>query len=257
MFIIPLHLENRLKKAIRSYNYYRDKMAKSGKFDYVPERTSLTKEREFISDMTDLEERLAILERISKEGADDPVEHFGYTIPRYMKNELRNALRQSNDRRAEFRLSFYPDWELMVTPQQYEAFSNRNLEDLIEKDFITSEDFEQLMEDVFPNMPKKTAAYIEVWLDMTNDEETAAMIMEMAENNPKGFRKLMESPDQQKEIEYIYPDEFNIKKTGRSGFRYNRASADKAVGFNERIRNAKDYWSNRYNDYLNDRGYFA
>lgn len=256
MFSMNPEMLERLLKAIGEYNKEVFSMAESGDYTVVPNPTSIEKELGLISDKRTYNQRVNQLERITDSDAADVVTRYGVVVPRYMRDEIYNITRQANVRRASYLLDFFPDWDLMTAPEKATAYSNRNLEPLYEEDYYSSNMFDLLLEEAYPNMPDKAKAYINVWLDMTEDEDIASMIMEMAEKNPDGFRKLMESPDDEKEIEYIYPDEFRTGRKGSfSNFNYKRTSAFKD-DYTIRIDNASSYWTEQYNDFLMGEGYF-
>lgn len=246
---------NTLINAVNAYNEVRDAMEQSGQYDVVPNRTSVERELDtYISDKRSFNDRVKQLKRITNKDAAKPVVRYGIVVPKYFRDEVKNAVRQSDTRRAATRLELFPNWGEMTSVEKAEALSNKNLEPLFEEDYYSAEMFDYLMEDIFPNMDKKSQGYINVWLDNGGDEYTASHILEMANENPEGFRRLMESPDIEKDIEYIYPTEGDF--TGNvSGYKYKRGSAYKD-DYTLRMNKASAYWEDQYEDFLNHRGYF-
>jgi len=103
-----------------------------------------------------------------------------------------------------------------------------------------------LLQEEYPNLPVKAEIYIDVWNENNGSPEIPELIREIAQEDPFGFQRLMESPDLEKEIEYIYSDEFSGKRRG---------SAFKEPMIN-RYGKAEAYWREQYEDYKAHRGYF-
>lgn len=250
-----------LRKAVTSYNSAITRMQKSGKYDVRPLKTSMAREKEFITSKQDLNLRVKQLRRIlttENKGAQDPVEFHGSTMPRYMKDEIRNVVRLANERRKALRSELIPWFEDYTPVQKANVLSNRNLAELHEEDYTTGEDFEDLLEEQYPNIPAKAEIYIDVWEDFGGSSEVSEMIREMAEEDPDGFQRLMESDDIEKEIEYVYGDVgagSGASFTGKSGFQYKRQSGFRGNQIN-RYRNAEAYWEEQYQDFQNREGYF-
>lgn len=238
-----------LRKAVKAYNSAVGRMARSGKFTVVPFKTSMTREKEFISSAQDLKLRVAQLRRVlttEKKGAQNPVNFHGEVMPAYMRDEIKNIVKSSNERRKAIRSELFPNFDELTPVQQASVVSNKNLSPLDEADYSTAQDFEDLLDEEYPNMPKKAEIYIDVWLENNGDSETADLIREMANENPEGFQRLMEGPDIEKEIEYIYPNEFKAKRRG---------SAFKEPMIN-RYEKARAYWHEQYENFKENRGYF-
>lgn len=252
---------NKLRKAVRSYNSAVSRLAKSGRFDVVPYKTSMAREREFVSSAQDLNLRVKQLRRIlttEKADAQKAVEFHGEVMPAYMRDEIRNIVKSTNERRKAIRSELFPDFDEMTRPQQAAALSNRNLMDLEESDYVTQGGFESLLDEEYPNIPKKAEVYISVWEDFGGSSEVSQMIREMAEQDPEGFERLMESPDIEKEIEYVYGEVgagSGAGYVGKSGYTYKRQSGFRGNQIN-RYKNAREYWEEQYMDFKNREGYF-
>ena len=97
-----------------------------------------------------------------------------------------------------------------------------------------------------------------MWLDNNGSQRVADMILEMSECR-YGFSLLMESPDIEKEIDYVYEgsETFNSNWNNRKGKhrKQTRASSFKEP-YEDRIGKAEKYWEEQYQDYLNRTGYF-
>ena len=250
MAFIPNAVQlSKLRKAVRSYNSAIGRLSASGKFTSVPFKTSMAREKEFISSAQDLNLRVKQLRRIlttEKKGTQDPVEFHGEVMPKYMRDEIKNIIKSSNERRKAIRSELFPDFDELTPIQQAPLLSNKNLMPLDEADYSTPQDYEDLLEEEYPNIPFKAELYIDTWLSNKGDPEIARIIREIATENPDGFKKLMESPDIEKDVEYVYPDEQTAKTRG---------SAYKEPMIN-RYNKAAAYWRQQYSDYKAGKGYF-
>lgn len=257
----------KLKAAIKSYNSAISRMAQSSNYSYLPLKTNIVVELEHIYSSKDMRTRIKQLRRILttvNKGAQKPVvigtdeEGYKITAPKYLVDEVKYIVRDINTERQALRQSLYPDWDIMSKPEQAIALSNRNLTPLREEDYITGEDLNELVSEQYAGVMKKAEVYISVWEDFNGDPRIPDMIREMAEGDPDGFRVLMESPDVEKEIEYVYGDvgAGGSVYTGKSKFEYKRASAFRGSQIN-RYSSAVEYWEEQYQDYHNRTGYFS
>jgi len=243
----------RLRKAVRAYNAAVDRMVASGKYDVVPNKTNMVQEKEFISSARDLSTRVRQLRRIlttERKDAQTPVRFKGVVMPQYMKREIRNTVRDQNAERRGIRETLVPNYDELSPQRRATLLSNRDLQDLHEEDYIDPESFDELLSEKYPNIAKRTDIYIDQWLNVNGSEEVADMIREMS-TCVEGFKILMQSPDIEKEIDYIYEG-----AAPSSSSKARRASAFKEPQ-TERISKADSYWRERYNDYLNHTGYFS
>lgn len=241
----------RLSRLIPKVNKVFTEWRNSGLYEESPNNTSLERELNYISENRYFNMRIKQLESVLESEAGKPVTRYGIVVPKFMRDEIVRGMNMENPERAKLRMELYPEWGSMTSPEKAEILSNKNLNELYEEDYYSADMFDSLMEEIYPNMPKKAQIYIDVWLDNNGDEETASKIMEIAENNPEGFKRLMESPDIEKDIEYIYPD--TVKNATRHNYKRGSAYKEESV---LRIEKAEEYWNEMYDDYLNNRGYF-
>ena len=257
----------KLKSAIKSYNAAISRMEQSGNYSEVPLKTNIVQEMEFINSSDDMRTRIAQLNRIKttvNKNAQKPVIVGTYengspiTVPKYMVDEANYIANDINSTRRALRESLYPDWESMAPQHQAVALSNRNLMELDPEDYYTGEGLQDLTDERYQSVMKKADIYISVWEDFNGDPRIPAMMREMAEGDPDGFKVLMESPDLEKEIEYVYGDVGAGGSTyrGKSGFKYKRVSAFRGSQMN-RYSSAVEYWEEQYSDFQNRTGYFA
>lgn len=250
-----------LRKAIKSYNSVIGRWQSSGKYELIPNKTTIAQELDYITSNRTFRERVNQLKRASsrvKKDSGKVVMRKGYAVPKYMADEVRNMTRQKNQENARKRKRLIPDYELLKPVEKARILSNKNLTDFQEDDTFADGDpfaYDALLRETYPNMTKRAQVYIDVWLDMNGDPEVARMIMEMAERDPEGFDLLMESADLEKEIEYIYPDTKQTFIGSHSGYEYKRSSAWKGDQTTKMI-SATNYWIGQYEDFQNGKGYF-
>lgn len=248
----------KLRAAVKAYNAAVRRLDASGRFDVVPNTTSTAQERDRISSARELSTRVRQLRRIlttERSDAQDTVTYKGVTMPKYMKREARNIVRDRNAERREIREKLYPNWEQMSPMQRATAQSSRDIHELHEEDYTDAESFDSLIDEEYPNLPKKAEAYISVWEANGENPAIPALIREMA-TCEFGFKVLMNSPDIEKEVEYIYMDSHDAEFVSYKKRGNRRASAFKEP-YRERISKATQYWYDRYDEYLRREGYFS
>lgn len=248
---------NNLKRRINAYNKTVRKWAESGEYAAVPFETTLAQELRYVSSKRRYTERMNQLGRalpsINRKAAD-VVTYHGFDIPRYMRNEVRNVVRAKNSEYAEMRKEFFPAWDEFTPQRRLAEQANKNYGGLFEEDYIDSGDsYQDLIDLEYPDLPLVAERYIEIWEDMNGDPDIPRIIRELAALDNDGFMLLMESPDIEKDIEYIYPSA-KESFTGKH-YTYKKSSAYKQ-SHSLRMEVAADYWREQYADYQNRRGYF-
>lgn len=199
--------QKRLRNAVRRYNRQVDKMKQSGIYDFVPERTTYAKEKERIYTRQQLYTRLAQIDRIKKTGAAAPVEHEGYIVPTYLRNEIRNAIRNINRGRQEFRATHLPtdltDIEFAT------AISNSNFADIDTHSYYSGYDLEDLISSMLPNISNRVNMYVALFKDNMMGYDGAYEALEvlslMADKYPDKLLEIFESNLEEVDISYIYP----------------------------------------------------
>ena len=122
---------------------------------------------------------------------------------------------------------------------------------MVEDDYTTADAYADLIAAAYPNIPFKTQLYIDQWLHNGYAPEVADMILEMS-TCEEGFKLLMQSPDIEKTLDYIYPDtQLAISKSSRA----RRVSAFKEP-LQDRMNAAETYWHDMYEMYVERKGYF-
>ena len=250
-----------LRTRIRAYNRTVEQWRESGIYATVPLPTTVENEMRYISDKRSYTERMEQLGRALKsknKHAADIVVYKGYDLPSYMVKEVQNIVRQKNKEKAEMRKQLFVDWKYISPVKKASLLANKNLRNIEADDYLSdvSGDYEDILEEAYPNMPAKAEIYINVWEDNGGAEDVPEIIRYLAENDPEGFKILMESPDIEKDIEYVYPDSVGASFSAMHNYTYKRGSAYKQSKDN-RYDKAADYWREMYMDYQNREGYFA
>ena len=245
------------KRRINAYNKAVKKMWDSGLYAVAPLPTTFEQEMKYMTSKRRYNERMAQLGRalpsINRHAAD-VVTYHGFEVPRYMRDEVKNIVKSKSSEYKEMRKQFIPAWEHLSPQRRLAEQANKNYGDMYEEDYIDSpESYQELLDIEYPDVPVVAERYIEVWEDMNGDPNIPNIIRELAMKDPDGFMLLMESPDVEKDIEYIYPSSADI--ISGSHYTYKRQSAYKSPHQN-RMAFATDYWYEQMNDFYNREGYF-
>lgn len=237
--------ERRLRTAVSKYNAAISRMEKSGKYDVLPNKTTIAREKNFIETRDELYQREKELGRIlvkNKPDALDIVGMDGYTAPKYLADEIKYAIRSINERRRNqreqllTRANSFRD-EIpnnVVSPlDEITMLSNKNLINLNEDNYFNGDDLDVLLDEMYPQTYKYAELYKEQWEQYNGDPMVSDVIDYMAENYPDELNLIFESGDDEVEINYIYSSD---------------KSSDKTPEVN-RHKNIKDYWNEVYHQY--------
>lgn len=204
---------SRLREAVRAFNATVTKMVNSGKYDVVPNKVNLEKEMGRITTRDQLYQRERELRRILKKNrkdAQEVVEIDGVKMPRYLPREYKNATRSVNRQRAELRETIAPGIGEMSKPEQAYYYANRNLIDLPTVPQNPA-DMADMYDEFIDEKYFTDILYFDNYMDAlkknfpTIADEIEQIILKLQEN-PRALRQVMESPDIEKEIDYLYPD---------------------------------------------------
>lgn len=208
-----------MRKAVRSYNAAVDRMARSGKYDTVPERTTMREEQAFVNDMgrgaRGLNQRIAQLRRIlttvRKDAQDVVTMSDGRTAPKWLKREIGYANRARNRDRAQRLSRLYPDFDRLSRPQQAQRLADANLMQ-VPTDILT--DYDALREtwsEVYAGELRYYRNYLAQLDDVTHivlTESEAAECKSLLEwlinFSPGTLRDVMEEGLDAATIEYLY-----------------------------------------------------
>lgn len=254
--------KKRLENAVRRYNYHVKKMQQSGLYDYVPEPTSYSKEKDRIYTRQQLYTREKQLDRIRKTGAANQVEYNDYVVPAYLRNEIRYAIRDINKDRREFRLKHFPD---TLTDVEYiTALSGSNFADIDTIGYFTGEDLEDLVSSIFPDISERVNLYLALFQDnMSNYEgydEALSVIDRMLKQYPDKLLEILESNLEEVDIGYIYPSmpvpnvegiNRTFKVEGKT-YNYKGGNAPNQTPEKTRIENVTNFWKYVGNKYLGE-----
>lgn len=245
-----------LKRRINAYNRVVQGWQESGIYSSTPLTTTFERELNYVTTKRRYNERMAQLGRAlsSNKKASNPVVFHGLVVPEYMRNEVRNISRAKNQQFAEMRKTYFPQWDILSPQRKLAEMSNHNYYDIDERDYIeTPTHYEELIEIEYPDMPKAAEIYISMWEDFKGDSDIPDIIRFLAAKDPQGFYNLMESPDKEKDINYIYPS-FQETYYGKH-YTYKNQSADRTPHA-DRLEYAAEYWRQQLQDYYNREGYW-
>lgn len=186
-------------------------MKKSGKYELVPNTTSVEQEKSRIHIRNDLYQREKELRRINLSvapDAQDPIEYKGAVVPRYLAREIENTKHVINRERRKARYEMYPGWDEMTPFEQAEHMADGNIGDM-EGDYFTPDDFDDLKNHQYSeNDATYFANYIKVWHEYCvvpkYEQEVVDNIEWLLNNRPGVIRMILDRGYVQAKIEYIY-----------------------------------------------------
>ena len=211
--------KKRLRKAVSSYNAAITRMEKSGKYDALPNRTSVEREMGLIETRDELRQRERELGRILKKNnpeADKPVDlssNGTLVVPQYLQKEIQLAARSINKRRLSQRFQLFDDLADVSKATEYARYSNKNLMDIDEDDYYDGDDLDALWEELYPQTAKYADKFVEAWNEYNGDPLVPGVIEFMAEQYPDELALIFESGDDEVSINYIYSAEKSADKT--------------------------------------------
>lgn len=244
----------RLSESVRKYNAAVTRMARSGKYDSLPNYTDVESEKAHIRTRQQLVTREKQLGRILKKNnpnADKPVEVNGLVVPQYLKKEIQYTARMINDERKQYRESLFGDFEGMSAVRQAQVVANKNLADVHVEDYVTGDDFDDLLSELYPDLRDYVDKYLNVWEDFGGDEEVVRIIERFGEENPEKFKEIIEGDYDETQIDYIYPTKASTGPyRNRHGYNYaNKGSANLTPMVN-RYENVVRFWKNMESRWL-------
>ena len=188
-------------------------MRKSGKYELVPNLTSVEKEKERIKTRNDLYQREKELRRINLSvapDAQDPIEYKGAVVPRYLAREIENTKHVINAERRRVRYKLYPGWDEMTPFEQAKHEVDGNIGDL-EGDYSTPDDFDdvkdqQYSEKEFNYVTNYTSVWHEYCLIRKYEQQVVDDILWLYENRPGAITEILAKGYIQAQVEYIYVD---------------------------------------------------
>lgn len=186
-------------------------MKKSGKYELVPNLTSVEKEKERIKTRNDLYQREKELKRINlyvAPDAQDPIEYKGAVVPRYLAREIENTKHVINAERRKARYQLYPGWDEMTPFEQAKHEVDGNIGDL-EGDYSTPDDFDDLKNQQYSeNDAAYFSKYIAIWHEYCvvrkYEQQVVDDIEWLLDNRPGVIRMILDRGYVQAQIEYIY-----------------------------------------------------
>lgn len=233
--------QERLLKAVRVFNATITRMENSGLYDVVPNRVTFGEEMNRIQDRDQLYQREKELKRITKKSrkdAQDVVEVDGVTMPKYLIREYKNSVRLVNRRREELRDKIAPGLLDMTKPEQAHYYSNKNIKEL--PDYLEDpHDYADGLDEINYEKYYSDLIYFDNYI--TTLEKNFPRVYDIIgkqlvdiKDIPGAMREIMESPDIEKEIDYLYP--------GKDMTEYQRKEQALLT-----------YWEMQWNKYVGDR----
>lgn len=205
--------QQRLRKAVSSYNAAVTRMEKSGKYMAVPNRTTVEREMRLVETRDELRQRITELGRIlvkNNPEAGQPVnigsDEFPMIVPKYLKDEINLAVRSINERRKRYRMELFGDAADVSAAMEAQRVANKNLRDLNGEYYQDGDDLDDLWEELYPKTSLLADNYKDAWMEYNGDEFVVDVIDWMAANYPDELHMIFESGDDEVDINYIYPE---------------------------------------------------
>ena len=196
-----------LSTAVRKYNAAVTRMQKSNKFTVLPNKTSVDREMGLIETRDELRQRVKELESIlisNNPNAND-IAFIGQEVaPKYLANEMKLALKTINERRAKQRRQLFSD-DAMEAFEYARKVANKNLHQLHEQNYVNGDDFDDLLEEKYPNTFKYAETYKQVWIQYNGDATIPDIIDWFAMHEPDELALIFESGADEVDVHYIYP----------------------------------------------------
>lgn len=192
-------------------------MTKSGRYELVPNPTSVKREMERISTRSQLTQRLHELERINKNvKADsyDEVELGGRIVPKYLADEIEYSKRVVNDDRRRARQANYPSWDEMDVRERAAHQSDGNIGDL-RGSYTSPDDLDDLTDMHYAEsdanyMRKYISTWHEYCVVRSYEDDVVNNIEWLMENRPGAIREILDRGYIQAKIDYIYEDSADL-----------------------------------------------
>lgn len=183
-------------------------MRDSGLYENVPGFVDYETEKAAIETRDQLYLRERQLKRINRGDALRPVETAQGTVPYYLKHEVDIATRTANRQREKIKRELYPNWDDMTDAQRGRAMSNRNLNRL-RPDYT-----DQGLRDIWGERHWYDETKLNIWLntwkkysdDIEGYSPTVDIIKRFQETKQTALYQILESDDDEKEPEYVYPE---------------------------------------------------
>lgn len=194
-------------------------MIASGKYDTVPETTTMKDEQSFVNDMgrgaRGLNQRIAQLRRIlttvRKDAQDVVTMPDGSTAPKWLKREIGYANRARNRDRAQRLARLYPDFDQMTRPQQAQRLADANLTPVPEEVLNDYDALRETWSEVYAGELRYYRTYLSMLDDVTHivlTESEAAeckvLLGYLIDYSPGTLRDVMEEGLDVATIEYLY-----------------------------------------------------
>lgn len=188
-------------------------MKNSGKYDVVPNKVNFSQEKARIMTRDQLYQREKELSRLlkkNKRDAQDVVEVDGVNLPKYLVQEFKNVKRANNKKREELRGTIAPDLVGMSKPEQATYYADKNIAPTPDE-VSNPYDYPDRLDEEITEKYFSDVLYFDNYLKALSDPVYQGIYSEVEEiltrlqDIPRAIREIMESPDVEKNIDYLYP----------------------------------------------------
>ena len=192
-------------------------MRTSGRYDLVPNNTSVEKEMERIYSRQQLYQRVKELRRIQKgvnPNAWNETELAGAIVPQYLASEIKYTKKVVNEERRKARYQIYPGWDEMEPREQAQYAADGNIGELTGT-YVNADDLEDLTDMEYNESDSAyMAKYISVWHEYCVVREYEQQVVDdiewLLQNRPGAIREILERRYVQATIDYVYSDSADL-----------------------------------------------
>lgn len=257
----------RLAKAVGQYNATVTRLDKiyRGAVE-LPNYVDLAIEYTRIGNAKQFNTRIKQIERILKKNAPDAQDIIevspGRYMLKYLKRELQYAQRKNNAWSSRLREELYPNWDDMSPVEKATARASSNIdEDMRDTSDMGGDDLDDMWSAEWDKAWEYFQRYLSVWdeyhASYEGYAEVSRIINDFYAYKPAALVTILEGPDPEKDISYIYPTgrelramgkQFRKTKSGRSVPVFGQMSPDLTPAELKR-RNVLKFWQRKAADY--------
>ena len=198
-----------------------------------------------LQDYYDMVNFLEMSDESINPGATRTVTFNGKRYPAFLVEATKELGEGINKKAYERLMRLNPNWDELEPQQKAARIANTGLMGVHIEDY-SPEELMQLFNERFPAVMEKAEIYIQTWNDWGGDPIVPTIIRKLAKENPDRFIRIMESPEEEKEIFFIYPSvELISNKPNERGWVYKHQSPE-MTPVNDRQEKAKQFWLDVY-----------
>lgn len=256
-----------MSRAVSQFNSTITRLAKQYKgVVELPNYVNLADEFRRVGNARQFKKRVGQLNRIlkkNKSDAHDIIETSpGRYMLKYLKRELQYAQRENNRVARQLRYELYPKWDEMSPLERATASVSSNINpDTRDAGEMGGDDLEDMWRAEWDKAWDYFQRYLEVWEQYHGEyegySEVVRIINDFYAYAPDGLVTILEGPDPEKDINYIYPTgrelkamgyEFRKNRRGRSVPKRGSVSSDMTPMESKR-RNVLKFWQRKAAEY--------